>query len=544
MLKSEDPVLSHKGKYISRLNHNSKKVETIRLSFLFRTMIQFHLFELIYMAVFLSSAAQALAFCPNGCICDDDTLVVSCKEANLDVIPITLNPSIQRLVLKNNRIKTVDAAFQFYGELQYVDLAYNHLVSIPMKSFEAQKKLFELHLNHNKISSINNQTFVGLKNLGVLSLRENFLEELSSNLFSSLPSLQELDLGVNSISVVDPSAFSGLSSLKILYLDDNQLRSIPTGSFSLLGNLAELHIGLNAFTSLSDGAFTGLTKLYKLDLVSAGLVNISEGAFKKLTGLRSLGLADNRLGSIPTRQLKMMTRLEELSLGQNEFRILESNAFLGLSNLRRLDISGAPHLEKVEKDAFRDNLNLETLVLSSNKRLSQIEEGALAGLPNLKNLVLRDNAFSSFSESLVSWLELHEIDIAENPIECRCSLLWLKELLIKKNISQILCASPSHLKDRRLSTLTSDDMGCSYSDTRQQAIIGAVCCIAAVILALIVFFLYRYRKSVQDVLKEYKWNNRAISRKEHEYQKTFSDDDFIVRAAQQPTLKPIPVTEL
>jgi len=151
----------------------------------------------ICVAALLASAARALAFCPTGCTCDDDTLVVTCIEANLDVIPITLNPSIQRLVLKYNRIKTVDAAFQFYGELKYVDLSYNHLVSIPTRSFEAQRKLVELHLNHNKISSVSNKTFVGLRALTVLSLRGNYLEELPERLFSLLPQLEELDLGQN-----------------------------------------------------------------------------------------------------------------------------------------------------------------------------------------------------------------------------------------------------------------------------------------------------------------------------------------------------------
>ncbi|KAK6632438.1 hypothetical protein RUM44_007480 [Polyplax serrata] len=492
----------------------------------------------------LSSAVQALAFCPNGCICDDDTLVVSCKEANLDVIPITLNPSIQRLVLKNNRIKTVDAAFQFYGELQYVDLAYNHLVSIPVKSFEAQKKLVELHLNHNKISSITNLTFVGLKNLTVLSIRGNFLEELTTNLFSTVPKLQELDLGMNRISRVDSSTFAGLLSLRVLYLDDNQLKFLPTSSFAFLNSLAELHIGLNAFTSLPDDAFSGLNKLYKLDLVGAGLVNVSGNAFRGLVGLRSLGLADNRLSFVPTQQLAVLTRLEELSLGQNEFQVLGANSFHGLTNLRRLDVSGAAQLEKVQKGALKDNLNLEALTLSSNKRLSEVEEGALAGLPNLRNLVLRDNAFTTFPESMVSWSELHKVDLAENPVACNCALLWLRDLLIQKNASQILCASPGHLKDRSLRGLSTDQLGCSFSDTRQQAIIVAVCCISTAVLALISFLLYRYRKSVQNILKDYKWKNRAISRKEHEYQKTFSEDDYIVRAAQKPTLKPIPVTEL
>lgn len=43
----------------------------------------------------LLSAGLTQAFCPVGCICDDETLQVTCDEANLEVIPITLNPSVQ-----------------------------------------------------------------------------------------------------------------------------------------------------------------------------------------------------------------------------------------------------------------------------------------------------------------------------------------------------------------------------------------------------------------------------------------------------------------
>lgn len=159
--------------------------------------------ELLVLGLLVASA-QAVG-CPTGCVCNDDTYVVQCEKSKLDVLPITLNPAIQRLVLRNNKIKTIDAAFQFYKDLQYVDLSSNHLVNIPTKSFVFQEKLQELHLNKNKLSTINNKTFQGLKSLTVLNLRENFLEELPRGLFSIIPKLEELNLGQNRISKVSKS---------------------------------------------------------------------------------------------------------------------------------------------------------------------------------------------------------------------------------------------------------------------------------------------------------------------------------------------------
>lgn len=499
--------------------------------------------QLLYLAGVLAASAQALAFCPTGCTCNDETLVVQCEKSKLDVLPITLNPSIQRLVLRNNKIKTIDSTFQFYGDLQYVDLSSNHMVSIPTKSFDNQRKLQELHLNKNKISALNNKTFHGLKSLTVLNLRENFLEELSKGLFAVLPQLEELNLGQNRISRIDPQAFDGLISLRVLYLDDNLLSSVPTQALSLLGSLAELHVGLNAFAYLPDDSFEGLDKLSVLDISGAGLSNISENAFRGLTGLRSLNLADNRLKSIPTKQLSELNRLEDLTIGQNDFVVIEEDSFKGLTNLRKLDITGATHLETIERGAFRDNMNLETVILSSNRKLDTIQEGALSGLPNLRHLVLKENAFTTLSESMLAWNELRILELTDNPLHCSCNLLWLGNLLVHRNLTSVHCTTPSPLREKSLRMLGADDLGCSLHDSRQQAIIGAFCLSVAILLACLGFLLYRYRMRVREALKDYKWNKRAISRKEHEYQKTFSDDDYIVRATQQ-NIKPIPVTEL
>lgn len=490
----------------------------------------------------LISSVQAVG-CPTGCVCNDETYVVQCEKSKLDVLPITLNPAIQRLVLRNNKIKTIDAAFQFYKDLQYVDLSINHLISIPTKSFIYQEKLQELHLNNNKLSSVTNKTFQGLKSLTVLNLRENFLDELPRGLFTVLSKLEELNLGQNIISKIDALAFDGLLALRVLYLDDNQLTSVPTPSFPLVGSLAELHVGLNSFTFLPDDAFEGLNKLSVLDLNGAALSDIGNDAFRGLNTLRNLNLADNKLSRIPTKQLSHLSRLEELTIGQNEFTTVESNSFKGLSNLRKLDITGATHLVNIEKGAFADNLNIETIILASNRKLEDIEDGALVGLPNLKHLILKENAFKTFSESWLSWNELRVLELTDNPVKCDCHILWLSNLMAVKNLTTVQCSFPIPLKERSLRALGADDLGCSFSDPRQQAILVTLCVSAVILLGGLGLLLFRYRQRVREAVKDYKWNKRAISRKEHEYQKTFSDDDYIMRSAQH-NIKPIPVTEL
>lgn len=498
---------------------------------------------IVIIAVFVSSV-QPLANCPTGCKCDDKTLVVNCGEGHLDVLPIALNPSIQRLVIKNNKIKTIDSSIQFYGELIYLDLSINHLFNIPMKTFQFQSKLEELHLNHNKISSVSNKTFIGLQALTVLNLRGNFIDELGFRTFSSLPKLEELNLGQNRITRINPNAFDDLANLRVLMLDDNQLSIVPTIAMSPLNNLAELFLGLNSFATVQRGSFEMLKHLTRLDLKGAALYNISVEAFQGLeNSLRQLDLSDNRLKRIPTVHLSGLARLEELSLGQNEFDVIPEGGLVGLKNLRRIDISGSLKLRKIQAGAFATNTNLEAITIAANKLLDEVQEGAFSGLPYLKHVVLRDNALRTLDEGLFPWSKLHTLDLSGNPIVCDCRMLWLHDLLIERNASQIgsessaqqtrtiYCEAPERLRGEPLQAISQNLLGCVSSPARRQAMIGALLVGVAAMVTALALLLYRYRRQIRDLSKDNSWTRtNSFGSKEREYQKSYYDEaSFISR---------------
>lgn len=503
------------------------------------------------------------SYCPSDCKCDDETLMVNCNEGHLDVLPIALNPSIQRLVIKNNKIKTIDSSIQFYSELTFLDLSYNHLVHIPERTFQYQKKLQELHLNHNKIGAISNKTLTGLTSLTVLNLRGNFLDTLDDEVFVQLVKLEELNLGANRITKIAPNAFKGLTNLRLLYLDDNILTLMPIIALKAMFSLAEFYAGTNSFTTIPKDAFSEMHGLTKLELKGAGLKNISEGSFEGLENLRILDLSDNRLDKIPTEEMSSLTRLEDLFLGQNEFTVIKEDAFKGLNNLKTLEVTGAVNLKTVEKGAFNTNTNLETLNLSSNKKLEEIQEGALSGLPHLKTVILRENALTSLPEGMFPWGELKILDISSNTFHCDCKILWLKNLVVSKNatnegLDNILCSSPQILKDQPLRSVSADVLGCDHSDPHKQAIIAAALVGIAASITALVLLLFHCRKRIREALKG-GWGNSALGRKEREYQKTFHEDDYMTRFNQNScslvhpnqfnytngqNVRPIPVTEL
>lgn len=506
---------------------------------------------------------NTLANCPSSCQCDDISLVVNCGEGNLDVLPIALNPSIQRLQIKNNKIKTIDSSMQFYADLNFLDLSFNHLFTIPPRTFSYQKKLQELHLNHNKVGTITNKTFMGLSSLTVLNLRGNFLDELTKGVFSTLTNLEDLNIGQNRIKHIDDDAFEGLAKLRVLYLDDNSMVSVPSPSFVHIPNLAEIYLGVNSFASIKSGSFESLKELSRLDLRTTLLDTIPLDVFKGIENIRALDISDNQLVRIPSVELSKLKRLEELYIGQNDFKIVPEKAFVGLKNLKKIDISGSIMLTTIESGAFLANSNLESISITSNKAFSDLHEGAFSALPYLKHLILRDNALVTLTESLTHWSDLEILDLTDNPLTCDCRMLWLRNLLSAKNVTHtqdhVLCAYPEKLRGQSLQRISSDVLGCTQSVSRGQTKLSVILVGCAAFITAILLISIKCRRQIRDMMVG-KWRNVPMSPKELEYQKTFYDDDFMFRHAHpcglssfstmnhysyvNPTIRTIPTTEL
>lgn len=439
----------------------------------------------------LTNWAIGLTLCPAGCSCEDERLLVRCHDGhNLDILPITLNPAIERLIIKFNSIKIIDSYMEIYSELRLLDLSNNQIFIAQDKSFIYQNKLLQLHLNNNKISEVNNDTFTGLVRLETLNLRGNYIMELRNGVFSTIPNVEYLNLGQNRIAKIEPETFVGLKNLKSLYLDDNILTSIPNYAFKHIPYLAELFIGLNSLNTLENDAFRNLNNLAALDLHGSLLTNISAAAFYRLHNLKSLDLSDNSMGKVPTAAFSTLQRLESLKIGQNDFELIGEGSFFGLSFLRKIDISGCKVLKQIQPGAFAANPNLESITISSNKLLTDIHDGVFSDLPNIKSVDLRNNAFERIREQWLPWASLKSFEVAENPINCDCEMKWLHQILMKskKNSYDIICVAPSQYNEQRLQDVPQEMLGCYTKSS-----IGTYLCLFFVIAPLTAFLFYKNR---------------------------------------------------
>ncbi|XP_054724752.1 insulin-like growth factor-binding protein complex acid labile subunit [Uloborus diversus] len=456
----------------------------------------------------LICCVEVSSFCPFRCVCNEDTLTVWCDGASLDVVPITLNPVLQELHLNGNKIKSIAASFTVYQNLHYLDMSQNLLTSLGSENFSEQKELLVLHLNSNKITSLSKKAFSGLAKLRILRLDGNFIADIADGAFEPLISLENLDLSRNRISTLTSSAFLGLSSLKELLLRDNKLTQIPTDAFQNITPLRSLDLGMNFLYMISKNSFHHLHHLQVLSLDGCGIHIIETGAFLGLDNIVSLFLQDNELQNVPTDVLMDIPFLQELHVGKNKMQKLGPSDFRGLRALKTITVNGEESLEVIENGTFADNHQLERLIISDNKNLNVVEHGTFRGLDNLRFLSLRGNQFTTFHEDMLPWDKLDVLDVRDNPLTCNCTVLWLRRLLKRENVSsygedvtRVRCKGPQAVSDRLLIEIGPDDLDCEGRSLKQ--ILAIAVTGAAVILAAAAFlgFWHWYKYATKQKSK-------------------------------------------
>lgn len=409
------------------------------------------------------------ALCPSRCNCDESKLAVDCKDALLDLVPITLNPSLSELYLNRNHIKSISSSFTFYRKLQLLDLSNNAITSLGTKNFQSQNILQVLFINRNKLNELKRDTFVGLTSLRILTLCENQIKYIEDRVFNSLKNLEKLDLSSNTLTSINGHTFFGLINLKALHLQKNFLITVPNDAIHLLRNLSHLDISHN----LIEGTLNEIPFFpYLTDLILEGnkINNLNYSTFTNIQeSLLVLNLGTNLLESIPTNALSVLGHLEHLSLTRNPILYLKENALTGLSNLKSFTLRNDDSLKSIHRKAFTSNTLLQSISIDFCPNLHQIEvETFVFQRETLRSVSLRGNGFTVLSESLFDWKTIETLDIRGNPFNCSCDIFWLSKFLNKQvnlsfpeeHLREILCHEPMKLRGHEVSSLSLSEMTC------------------------------------------------------------------------------------
>ena len=233
--------------------------------------------------------------------------------------PETAIKPLQKLIwlaLDNNAIDQIsETSLYDQGELQYLNLEYNRLTSLPHNTLHqnVHKQLLDVRLSYNLIGEVRKGTF------------------------SALPRVQTIALTGNRIARIEEGAFRHMPQLATLMLSHNLLETIELRSFAVLDNLQKLELQHNRIVHLNPppiGAIFFRTPLIGyLDAGSNRLRRIPVQFLERLApALRTLDLSRNRIVSVE--RLGQLEMLQKLIISRNHLMDLDKTAFHSLTSLQ------------------------------------------------------------------------------------------------------------------------------------------------------------------------------------------------------------------
>ncbi|XP_053399907.1 leucine-rich repeat and fibronectin type-III domain-containing protein 5-like [Mercenaria mercenaria] len=205
----------------------------------------------------------------------------------------------------------------------------------------------------------------------------------------------------------------------------------------------------NTISSLSKTDIQGIQSLFTLIITYSGVQTVQNDAFSILSNLHDLSLADNDIRTLTADSFKGLTKLRTLDLSGNTNCKLDKNVLTHISGLEELNL-GNMNLQNLDKDFFTNLAQLKNLKLYMNG-IKEIHQDVLAPLKALKTLDLNGNRLLGLPVELKPMFNNMNVHFSENPWQCNCQLLWLRELpgkLVSSPIdtSEIICNGPKSLK--------------------------------------------------------------------------------------------------
>ncbi|XP_039472102.1 chondroadherin-like protein [Oreochromis aureus] len=463
------------------------------------------------------------AKCPQECFCVQ--LTVTCVNKNLTQVP----PAVDERTVK-------------------LDLQGNDLQELPTGAFMHTPYLTHLSLQRCNIHKVKEGAFRGLGRLVFLNLTNNNIDILHQESFDGLFLLKRLIIDRNRVKEIQPGAFSQLGSLNLLSLSHNQLVYIPNMAFQGLQSIKRIRLSYNFLIYLDTEAFVELVNLKRLNLSRNPILCICylrplrEWAIRNEVNLMGTcggpsHLSGESLDAVHPSDLRCQSEEEEaagitprpteepnkvkcpancvceglqsikrLRLSSNFLIYLDTEAFVELLNLKRLNLSRNPilcicYLRPLREWAIHNKVKLmgtcggpshpsgESLdaVHPSDLRCQSEEEETAGitprpteepnkvkcpancvceGLQSIKRLRLSYNFLIYLdTEAFVELLNLKRLNLSRNPILCICCLRPLREWAIHNKVKLVgTCGGPSHLSGESLDAVHPPKLRCQSTE--------------------------------------------------------------------------------
>ena len=410
-------------------------------------------------------------------------------------------PNLTRLYLDGNRITTLPSdIISGRKKLKILSLRNNGLRTIDSPGpFQGGSGLQELYLSNNELYNMPQAWLVGAFGLTVLDLRNATSKRDTTGKENwKYPGfgmgLEVLDLSLNGLRSIIHSAFDSCKSLRKIALDNNALSVLPDGLLMGLRNLTTFSAPGNLVVNISRGIWGINASLENLNLANNYIGQIDESSFRSLRMLFNLDLSGNQLVSLAFLEAPgVLEAIETLFVQNNNIAVtpnLTSLKSLRILWLQDNNLNQVPNVQRLSL--------LEEIDLSRNN-ISVVDTVSFLLTTNLKRLILQGNYIININANSLQYLPqgLIELNLADNLMECNCSLALISENLNAYqwgiNLGNVTCASPTKYAGVLVSEVPKTS--CRNPSIRPKSII-LLALLAGIVLALIVLaVLYsKYRR--------------------------------------------------
>ena len=385
--------------------------------------------------------------------------------------------NLQFLRLENMRLDdNIWTGLTNLTELKALYLSKNiHITNVTKTSLQKLKKLQILDLSGNSIACIPNDTFENQNEIRLLNISENNVQALFSDSFKGLSSLTTLDLKNNEIMRIHRDALLPLASLRTMNMSFNNIQEVPQLPVSLM----VLDLRHNDVTSVEPNFFTGLVNLIGINMRFNKLKFLPRNAFVTNTNLQLLDLSHNNITQLEYQSFPNNSPLEVLILSHNKIDdVTLSFAPTYFSHLKTLDLK-YNFIKRLMPPMLGELFpsSIEELFLSWNE-ISQLGT-FIFRLPNLRVVDLKGNKISSMSnlvlEIFPDKLSPVTFYLSNNPYNCDCNLVWLKEdarlqsdisrtPYIIRDYSALYCQNTYRHPNDLLKNIPTDKFLCKYQE--------------------------------------------------------------------------------
>ena len=362
---------------------------------------------------------------------------VDMSGQELTTVPQTIDITVDRLILSNNQLITLDVgSFKRYVNLLELNMNNCEIKFIYEGTFLMQVKLMKLFLKFNKIKYLPGDFGPSVSTLIDLQLYGGLFKkyQLKDPYFSTFNRLRTVVIGGE---VIDVSNVTIPASLIKFQAANMALKIFP--NFSKAVVLEKVSMPRNKFSFIPDEHI----KTIKGPVMTLGLHenNLQKmSVVSHLINLKDLWFRENAITIIPRNTIEGLIKLKRFNFAMNNIRVMPNISYLS---------------------------SLEKIILEFNC-IRFIPKSALCGLPKLTMLNLTANQISSLedlpvlapcdvfigSNQIVSLPDLFDktlrkLYISGNPFLCDHSLCWLRMLPWFKtlpNVDSPLCAQPPDLQ--------------------------------------------------------------------------------------------------